>query len=60
MPKRDGRPFHRVTKFLKESHIVIRFAKERALFLKINDITVISFFGMSDCHLVPVLLIFVL
>jgi hypothetical protein len=36
---------------LKKSYIVTRFAKELVLFLKINDINEISFFGMSDCHL---------
>jgi hypothetical protein len=30
--------YWRVNKFLKESHIVTRFAKERASFLNINDI----------------------
>jgi hypothetical protein len=35
-----------VNKFLKESHIVTRLAKERESFLKINDN---SFFGMPDC-----------
>jgi hypothetical protein len=44
-PKRDGRLFY--GKFLKESHIVTRLAKERAPFLNINDI---SFFGTPDCH----------
>jgi hypothetical protein len=37
----------RVKKFLKESHLVTRFAKERALFLKLNDI---PFFGTPDCQ----------
>jgi hypothetical protein len=32
-----------VNKFLKESHVVTRLAKERALFLKINDINDIIF-----------------
>jgi hypothetical protein len=31
--------------FLKESHVVNRFAKELVPFLKINDINDISFFG---------------
>jgi hypothetical protein len=31
--------YWRVNKFLKESHIVTRFAKERVTFLKINDIS---------------------
>jgi hypothetical protein len=39
--------YWRVNKFLKESHLVTRLAKERATFLKINDI---SFFGTPDCH----------
>jgi hypothetical protein len=39
--------YWRVNKLLKESHIVTRFAKERASFLKINDI---SFFGTPNCH----------
>jgi hypothetical protein len=34
--------YWRVNKFVKESHIVTRFAKERVLFLNINDI--IDFF----------------
>jgi hypothetical protein len=29
---------------------LIRLAKERASFLKINDINDISFFGTPDCH----------
>jgi hypothetical protein len=33
----------RCQEFLKESHIVTRIAKERASFLKINDINDISF-----------------
>jgi hypothetical protein len=39
-----------VNKFLKKSHIVTHFAKERASFLIINDINDISFFGTADCH----------
>jgi hypothetical protein len=39
--------YWRVNKFLKKSHIVTRIAKERASFLKINDI---SIFGMPNCH----------
>jgi hypothetical protein len=39
----------RVNKFLKKSHIVIRFVK-RVSFFKMNDINDISFFGTSDCH----------
>jgi hypothetical protein len=35
---------------LKESHIVIRLTKERASFLKINDINDLLFFGTPDCH----------
>jgi hypothetical protein len=42
--------YWRVNKFLKESHIVTRFAKELVSFLKLNDINDISFFGTSDCH----------
>jgi hypothetical protein len=42
--------YWRVNKFLKESHIVTRLDKERASFLKINDIDGISFFGTPDCH----------
>jgi hypothetical protein len=34
--------FWRVNKFLKESDIVTRHAKERAQFLKINDINVLG------------------
>jgi uracil-DNA glycosylase len=46
MRKRDGRPFTGVSiKFVKEW-----LAKERASFLKINDINDISLFGMSDCR----------
>jgi hypothetical protein len=41
--------YWRVNKFLKESHIVTRHAKERASFLKINDNDT-SFFGTPDCH----------
>jgi hypothetical protein len=41
--------YWRVNKFLKESHIVTRLAKESS-FLKINDINEISFFGTPDCH----------
>jgi hypothetical protein len=33
--------YWRVNKFLKESHIVTRVSKERAPFLKINDLNVI-------------------
>jgi hypothetical protein len=33
--------------FLTESHIVTRLAIERALFLNMNDINDISFFGTS-------------
>jgi hypothetical protein len=40
----------RVNKFLKESYKVTRLAKERALFLNINDINYIYFFGTPDCH----------
>jgi hypothetical protein len=36
--------------FLTESHIVTRFANERASFLNMNDINDISFYGTSDCH----------
>jgi hypothetical protein len=36
--------------FEREPHIVSRNAKERASFLKINDINDISFFGTPDCH----------
>jgi hypothetical protein len=45
--KKNGRPFiyWRVNKFLKESHEVTHLAKERASFLKINDI---SLFGVPD------------
>jgi hypothetical protein len=39
--------YWRVNKFLKESHVVPRLAKERASVLKINDI---SFFGTPDWH----------
>jgi hypothetical protein len=39
-----------VNKFLKESHIVTRHRKERASFLKINDIIDISFFETPHCH----------
>jgi hypothetical protein len=35
--------YWRVNKFLKKSHIVTRLAKERASFLKINDINDILF-----------------
>jgi hypothetical protein len=42
--------YWRVNKFLKECHEVTRLAKERASFLKINDINDISFFGTPDCH----------
>jgi hypothetical protein len=42
--------YWRVNKFLKESYIVTRLANDRVLFLKINDINVISFFGTPDCH----------
>jgi hypothetical protein len=38
--------YWRVNKFLKESHVVTSYAKERASFLKINDIHDIPFFGM--------------
>jgi hypothetical protein len=34
----------RDNKFLKDSHVVTRLAKERASLLKINDINNISFF----------------
>jgi hypothetical protein len=50
MRKRNGRPFTGVNKFLKESHIVTSFAKERASVLKINDINAIYFFGTPDWH----------
>jgi hypothetical protein len=40
----------RVNEFLKESHIVTRLAKERALFLEINDINDIKLFGTPDCY----------
>jgi hypothetical protein len=40
----------RVNKFLKGSHVVACPAKERASFLKINDINDISFLGTPDCH----------
>jgi hypothetical protein len=36
--------------FLKKCHTVTRLAIEKALFLKINDINDISFFGTLDCH----------
>jgi hypothetical protein len=36
--------------FLTESHIVTRFANERASFLNMNDINDISFFGTSGCY----------
>jgi hypothetical protein len=49
MRKRDGRQFTGVNKFFK-GHIVTRLAKERASFLKINNINDISFFGTPDCH----------
>jgi molybdopterin-guanine dinucleotide biosynthesis protein A len=49
MRKRDERP-KRVNKFLKESHIVTRLAKEQASFFNINDINDISFFRTPDCH----------
>jgi hypothetical protein len=39
--------YWRVNKFLKQSHVVTRIAKERASVLKIHDI---SFFGTPDCH----------
>jgi hypothetical protein len=39
--------YWRVNNFSKESHIVTRIAKERASFLKINDI---SLFGTPDCY----------
>jgi hypothetical protein len=39
--------YWRVNKILNKSHIMTRFAKERASFLKINEI---SFFGTPDCH----------
>jgi hypothetical protein len=42
--------YWRVNKYLKESNIVTRLAKERAAFLKINDINGISFFGTPDCQ----------
>jgi hypothetical protein len=42
--------YWRVNKFLKESHIVTRLTKERASFLKINDINNISLSGTHDCH----------
>jgi hypothetical protein len=48
--KRWTNIYSRVNKFLKKSHIVTRLAKERASFLKINDIIVFSFFGTPDCH----------
>jgi hypothetical protein len=35
--------YWRVNKFLKKSHIVTRFAKERVSFLKINDSNDIHF-----------------
>jgi hypothetical protein len=38
-------------KFLKESHIVNRFAKTRVYFLKINKTYDNSFFETSDCRL---------
>jgi hypothetical protein len=37
--------YWRVNKFVKESHIVTRLAKDQASFLKTNDINVISFLG---------------
>jgi hypothetical protein len=42
--------YWRVHKFLKESYVVTRLAKERVSFLKINDIIDILFFGTPDCH----------
>jgi hypothetical protein len=42
--------YWRVNKFLKQSHIETRLAKEQASFLKINDIDDISLFGTPDCH----------
>jgi hypothetical protein len=48
--KRWKNIYCRVNKFLKESHIETRLTKERALFLKINDINDISFVAMPDCH----------
>jgi hypothetical protein len=39
--------YWRVNEFLKKSHIVTRFDKERASFLKINDI-INLFFGTPD------------
>jgi hypothetical protein len=50
MPKRDGRPILVCQQFLTESHIVNRFANERASFLNTNDINDIEFFGTSDCY----------
>jgi hypothetical protein len=35
--------YRRVNKFLKKSHIVTRFAKERVSFLKVKDINDILF-----------------
>jgi hypothetical protein len=34
----------------KESYIVNRFANKQALFLNLNDINDISFFGTPVCH----------
>jgi hypothetical protein len=50
--KRWTTSYWRVHKFLKESHIVTRHAKERASFLKINDI---SFFEELDGRAVSAL-----
>jgi hypothetical protein len=38
--------YWRVNKFLKESHIVTRLAKERPSFLNINNVNDISFYGL--------------
>jgi hypothetical protein len=45
--KRSTTIYWRVNKLLKESHIVASLTKERASFLKINDIL---FNGLPDCH----------
>jgi hypothetical protein len=47
--EKDGRPFPGVS-IIFESVPVIRIAKERAAFLKINDFNDISFFGTSECY----------
>jgi hypothetical protein len=41
----------KINKFLTESHEMTILAKERASFLKINDITDISCFGTPDLQI---------